>query len=149
MPTMLNDQWSWLEANFSKNGQLYLTPAFIDDDVAIMIDEVIHNPRPQGLSPVTVWEFERDHFNKQPVDRDGKSVLLTHWFDISQEELTIQEILGSICPTDFAVRTYRMDSEDQALRNIGRGSTRIRSSAENVEWHQPAPGVTRVIKRAW
>lgn len=149
MPTMLNDQWSWLEANFSKNGQLYLTPAFIDDDGAIIIDEVIQNPRPQGLSPVTVWEFERDHFNKQPVDRDGKSVLLTHWFDISQEELTIQEVLGSICPTDFAVRTYRMDSEEQALRNIGRGTTRIRSSAENVEWHQPAPGVTRVIKRAW
>ena len=151
MPTMLNDQWISLASNFDKNGQLYLTPSFIDDDGAILIDEVIDNPRPEGLSPVTVWEFERDHFSfsKTAPDGDGQPVLLSHWYDITHEELTIQEVLGSISPADYVVRTYRMDSKEQALKNIGRGSSHIRYSTENEKWHQPAPGVIRVIKRAW
>jgi len=149
LPTMLNDQWTYLISGFDRNGQLYLTPSFIDDEGNVMIDEAIEYPRPAGLSPVTVWEFERDHFAKTAVDRDGNPVMLTHWYDIAPEELTVQDVLGGISPADFVVRTYRMDSEEQAMKNFSRGSGRLRYASENEKWPQPPEGVTRIVKRAW
>jgi len=148
MPTMLNDQWSCHVAHFSRNGKLYLTPDLVTDEGEPGFDEILGNHRPEGLMPVTVCEFEIDHFNQRKTDANGVKVKITHWIDIYQGEREVTELLGPISEEGVNIKTYRMDTLEQAMNNISRGSTRLRPSTENSEWQQPAEGVSRYVLRA-
>ncbi|EJL0104359.1 hypothetical protein NL169_000168 [Escherichia coli] len=149
MPTMLNDQWSCHVAHFSRNGKLYLTPDLVTDEGEPGFDEILGYPRPEGLVPVTVCEFEIDHFNRRGTDANGDKVNITQWVDIYQGEREVTELLGPISEEGVNIKTYRMDSLEQAMNNISRGSTRHRPSTENSEWQQPAEGVSRYVLRSW
>ncbi|WP_240514427.1 hypothetical protein [Enterobacter hormaechei] len=149
MPTMLNDQWSCHVAHFSRNGKLYLTPDLVTDEGEPGFDEILGYPRPEGLVPVTVCEFEIDHFNRRGIDANGDKVNITQWVDIYQGEREVTELLGPISEEGVNIKTYRMDSLEQAMNNISRGSTRLRPSTENSEWQQPSEGVSRYVLRAW
>jgi hypothetical protein len=96
MPTMLNDQWSCHVAHFSRNGKLYLTPDLVTDEGEPGFDEILGYPRPEGLVPVTVCEFEIDHFNRRGIDANGDKVNITQWVDIYQGEREVTELLGPI-----------------------------------------------------
>jgi hypothetical protein len=118
MPTMLNDQWSCHVAHFSRNGKLYLTPDLVTDEGEPGFDEILGYPRPEGLVPVTVCEFEIDHFNRRGIDANGDKVNITQWVDIYQGEREVTELLGPISEEGVNIKTYRMDTLEQAMKNI-------------------------------
>lgn len=94
-------------------------------------------------------EFEIDHFNRRGIDANGDKVNITQWVDIYQGEREVTELLGPISEEGVNIKTYRMDTLEQAMKNISRGSTRLRPSTENSEWQQPAEGVSRYVLRSW
>lgn len=148
LPHMLNDQWMCHCAHFNRNAQLYLTPGLINDDGEPDIDECLNYPMPEGLKPVYVFEFERDHFGKMVEDSEGKAVRINHWFDISETEREVEDLLGPIPDTGLTVRKYRMDNLQQVSLYVEKGGVSSRRATELGEWHQPPEGVTRLVKRS-
>lgn len=145
-PTMLNDQWACHMAMVSRNDKVYLTPDLLDDDGLPNFNEVTRQEPGDGYQPVNVYEFESDYFNAI-YDADGKKVVLCHWYDVTGDSYTAEDLTGNMPHDAFKFLQYRLDNIEQAEAFI-KYRNRNYQSRENSDWPEPPEGVKRYVIRA-
>ncbi|EPB6376199.1 hypothetical protein ACRQ68_003520 [Escherichia coli] len=146
IPTMLNDQWACHMAMVSQNDKVYLTPDLLDDDGLPNFNGVTRQVPGEGYQPVNVYEFESDYFNAV-YDADGKKVALCHWYDVTDNSYSAEELIGNMPHNAFKFLQYRLDNIEQAEAFI-KYRNRNYQPRENADWPEPPEGVKRYVIRA-
>ncbi|MDZ6814962.1 hypothetical protein VBL68_23675, partial [Enterobacter hormaechei] len=76
-----------------------------------------------------------------------QKVVLCHWYDVTGDSYTAEDLTGNMPHDAFKFLQYRLDNIEQAEAFI-KYRNRNYQSRENSDWPEPPEGVKRYVIRA-